>query len=235
MSKDEEPISRVTRSKAEAKANYDRLSRWYDLLAWSERKAVTAGLGLLAAAPGETILEIGYGTGRSLISLARAVGPSGHIYGIDISEGMHRVASQRLCKAGFTGRATLTCGDAIHLPYEDEAFVGVFMAFTLELFDTPEIPAVLRECRRVLRPKGRIVVVAMERKTPPRLAQRLYEWAHRRLPRLVDCRPIDAVQPLTAVGFTVASVRELTVVGLPVQVAVGTLGPSLWAALEDNP
>ena len=234
MTKDGEPLSRVTRSKAQAKATYDRLSRWYDVLAWSERKAVSAGLDLLAAAPGEMILEIGYGTGHSVVTLARAVGSTGHVHGIDISEGMRRVASRRLRKAGLADRATLTSGDAIHLPYEDGTFDGAFLGFVLELFDTPEIPVALCECRRVLRPGGRIVVVAMQRQTPPRFAQRLYEWAHRRLPRLVDCRPIDTVQPLTAVGFTVASVRELTIFGLPVQVALGTLGSSLSAALEDD-
>lgn len=118
MAADGQP-SRVTRSKEEAKVTYDRLSRWYDLIAgWAERKAVVSGLDLLAAAPGETILEIGYGTGQSLAALAHAVGPTGHVYGIDISEGMRRVASRRLRKAGLSDRVTLLCGDATILAAE---------------------------------------------------------------------------------------------------------------------
>ena len=170
----------------------------------------------------ETILEIGYGAGRSLVSLARAVGPSGHVYGIDISEGMHRVASLRVRRADLANRVTLLCADAIHLPYEEEAFDGISIAFTLELFDTPEIPIVLRECRRVLCPGGRIVVVVMEKQTPPSLPQRLYEWAHRKRPTLVDCRPIDVARFLAAAGFEVTQRRALTIWRLPVSVVRGS-------------
>ena len=220
MFKDREPISRVTRSKADAKATYDRLSRWYDVLARGERKAVSAGLDLLAAASDETILEIGFGTGQSLVVLARAVGPTGHIHGIDISEGMHRVASRRIRKAGFTGRVTLTCGDAIHLPHADGTFDGAFLGFVLELLDTPEIPVALRECLRVLCPGGRVAVVAMQMQTPPSFSQRLYEWAHCKFPRLVDCRPIDAGQSLAEAGFDVTQACELTICRLPVSIVL---------------
>ena len=68
-------VSRVKRSREEARANYDRISRWYDLLeGYWEGKARHAGLALLSAKRGENILEIGYGTGHSLVSLANAVG-----------------------------------------------------------------------------------------------------------------------------------------------------------------
>jgi hypothetical protein len=49
MSENEPQISRVTRSKEEAKASYDKLSQWYDMLARSERKCGYAGLQKLSA------------------------------------------------------------------------------------------------------------------------------------------------------------------------------------------
>jgi demethylmenaquinone methyltransferase/2-methoxy-6-polyprenyl-1,4-benzoquinol methylase len=56
-------VSRVTRSKNAAKDSYDRLSKWYDLFASPfEEKFIDSGLQKLHAAPGETILEIGFGT-----------------------------------------------------------------------------------------------------------------------------------------------------------------------------
>ena len=221
MSRDGKQISRVTRSKVVAKASYDRLSRWYDLIAgWSERKAVECGLKQLHAIEGEIVLEIGYGTGRSIVALARAVGPSGRVVGIDLSEGMRRVAASRVRKAGLSDRVELICGDAATLPSEAGSVEAVFMSFTLELFDTPQIPVLLAECYRTLSPGGRIAVVSMQKKTHPGLAQRIYEWAHEKMPRVVDCRPIHAGRALAEAGFSVTQQTEMRMWGLPVSVVL---------------
>ena len=77
---------------------------------------------------------------------------------------MFNVAQANVSKAGLSGRVELTCGDAAKLPFEDNFFNAIYISFTLELFDTPEIPVVLNECQRVLQADGRICIVAMSKK-----------------------------------------------------------------------
>ena len=217
MSQGRNQISRVTRSKDVAKASYDRMSRWYDLIAGtSEWKFVKIGLDLLKASEGEVILDIGYGTGKSVLDLARSVGETGRVYGLDLSEGMHRIASDRVDKAGLSERVDLRCGDAVKLPFEDDIFDAVFTSFTLELFDIPEIPFVLQECKRVLRSGERIVVVSMSKNSEEGIAVRLYEWAHEKLPNYVDCRPIYVTESLSEAGFQVSEKKEMKMWGLPI-------------------
>jgi len=222
MDEESREIRRVWRSKNQARSAYDRLSRWYDLLAgWAERPARETGLGLLAARPGETVLEIGFGTGTSLVKLAEAVGAGGRVCGLDLSEGMLRVARRRLGRAGLSGRVELQLGDAAGLPYPASTFDAVFLSFTLELFDTPEIPIVLRESRRVLRDGGRLVVVAMSKDAGSPLARltvRLYEWAHDRFPAAADCRPIFPALAVSEAGFEVRRQGSLSMWGLPVEI-----------------
>jgi len=211
-------VSRVTRSNAESKAAYDRMSRWYDLLTGgSEKKFREAGLEKLDAREGEVILELGFGTGHCISALAKAVRDSGKVYGIDISEGMLGITSERLAKAGLSKRAELTCDDATALPYPDNFFDALFMSFTLELFDTPVIPVVLHQCKRVLKDGGRICVVAMSGSTNPGTMMKLYEWAHRNFEKYVDCRPIFVEQVLEDASFNILDATTLSMWGLPVK------------------
>lgn len=214
-------IARVPRPRAAAQASYDRLSRWYDRLAGrSEGVARDIGLRQLRVAVGERILEIGFGPGRGLVALAASAGAAGRVYGLDISTGMCAVARARLRRAGLLQRAQLCAGDAFALPFEDASLDVVFMCFTLELFDTPDIPVVLSECRRVLDPHGRMGVVSMLQSERASVPLHLYNWAHRVMPALVDCRPIPAQALVEQAGFGVREVALNSMWGLPVQIVL---------------
>lgn len=175
---------------------------------------------MLDLKPGEIALDIGFGTGYAIVTIAGAVGDSGKVYGVDISEGMLRIAQQNIENAGLSGRVELKCEDATTLPYETDFFDAVFMSFTLELFDTPEIPAVLIECHRVLNSGERICVVAMSKEDEPGIAVRLYEWAHRSFPAMIDCRPIYVQDALRKAGFRVEDVSNQSMWGLPVEIVM---------------
>ncbi len=221
------PISRVTRSKKAAQSTYDRLSRWYDALAGSsEQKFIDAGLQKLSVKDGEAVLEIGFGTGHAVLALAAAVGNAGKVYGVDISTGMCTITRARVNRGGLSDRVALSLGDAAKLPCATESLDAVFMGFTLELFDTPEIPAVLSECLRTLRQSGRICVVALSKGKEAGRMVRLYEWAHRKYPAYIDCRPIFVQKALKDAGFTVSEVTDKSMWALPVQIV---------AAVKPNP
>jgi demethylmenaquinone methyltransferase/2-methoxy-6-polyprenyl-1,4-benzoquinol methylase len=213
-------IQRVFQSKAETKAFYDKISHVYDLLAeHSEGPMRRAGLEKLDARPGEKALEIGFGTGHCLVSLAQSVGPTGKVYGLDLSERMLTVARDNLHKAGMAERVELSCGDALKLAYPSDTIDAIFMSFTLELFDTPEIPLMLAECKRVLRPGGRMMVVAVSKDGENGIILELYEWSHRHFPNLVDCRPIFVRRSLEAAGFRIESAEKKSM-WVPVEIVL---------------
>jgi len=214
-------ISPVDRPKSAVKRNYDRLSAIYDVLAGSSEAPLTRqGLEILAVKPGETVLEIGAGTGRALVLLGDRVGPSGNVHGIDLSRGMLRQAQRRLKRADIFGRHDLVEGDGARLPYAGNQFSAIFLSFSLELFDTPEITGVLGECWRVLKPGGRIGVVSLFRDSQPGAVVRIYEWFHLKLPGVVDCRPINAGSLLQDSGFRLDNRLVKVMWGLPVEILV---------------
>jgi demethylmenaquinone methyltransferase/2-methoxy-6-polyprenyl-1,4-benzoquinol methylase len=214
-------ILRVFQSKDQTRAFYNKISRVYDLLAdRSEAPVRQAGLDLLKARAGESVLELGFGTGHSLVSLAQAVGPSGKAFGLDLSDQMAKLAKANLAKAGLLDRAKIRCGDATQLPYPASSMDAVFMSFTLELFDTPEIPKVLGECKRVLRPGGRIVVVGMSKEGPKDPLVNVFEWTHRHFPNFLDCRPIYVRRALAEAGFTIRKALAKHM-WIPVEIILG--------------
>jgi demethylmenaquinone methyltransferase/2-methoxy-6-polyprenyl-1,4-benzoquinol methylase len=117
-------------------------------------------------------------------------------------------------------RVELYCSDAMNLPYANSVFDAVFTSFTLELFDTPEIPKVLYEIKRVLKSEGRLGVVSMSKEDGMSMMLRLYEWAHKKWPKYVDCRPIYVELSLEDAGYEIISKEKVRLFGLPGEIVV---------------
>ena len=130
------------------------------------------------------------------------------MYGIDISPKMLELANNKIRKRLFTDRVKLACGDAINLPYPDNKFDAVFLSFTLELFDTCEIPKALKEVKRVLKLNGRLFL-------------RLYEWAHIKFPKYIDCRPIFVTKSIKEAGFDIGYKKKAKIFIAPIEIVIG--------------
>ena len=150
-----------TRRSQEANSRqYDRVARFYSTLEPlylifppARRKAVAA-LGLK---PGDTILEIGAGTGRNFPYLVEVVGPSGTVIGVDASKGMLAEAHKLIERRGWSN-VHLLDQDATELQV-DRDVDGVLFSLSYSALPEPR-PALARAWER-LRPKGRVVVMDM--------------------------------------------------------------------------
>jgi ubiquinone/menaquinone biosynthesis C-methylase UbiE len=201
--------------------NYNRIGKLYNAIAGrSEKQLRRSGLRQLHAMPGETILEIGFGTGHSVVEIAEAVGASGKVCGIDISNRMLEIAEARVVAAGYADRIQLQCTDALALPYPERHFDGLFMSFTLEVLQPSEMGRLLQQCRNVIRTDGRICVVGMSTKGKLGIMMNLYEWARAKLPNTIDCRPINVGELLTAAGFEVIEDIVTSFWGLSVEIVL---------------
>jgi len=196
--------------------SYGVVSRFYAVAEGIFEKGLRQkGLQLLSVTLGEVVLEIGFGTGYSLKEIANSVGENGRAYGIDITPQMLEVTRKRLQKAGLMDRVELYEGDAKSMPYQDNKFDAVYMASTLELFDTPDIPRVLKEIKRVLKPGGRLGIASLTKEgREGSLFLRFYEWLHQKIPKYVNCRPIYVEKSVEDVGYEITKTDEFVILKL---------------------
>jgi demethylmenaquinone methyltransferase/2-methoxy-6-polyprenyl-1,4-benzoquinol methylase len=217
-------INRVTRTKAEARANYNRISRWYDVISGpSEAKFRQIGIDMLEVQEGERVLEIGVGTGHAVVSFGENIGDNGSVTGIDLSDEMSSVSQKRILDAGLDARISLCQSDGARLPFCDDLFDAIFMSFTLELFDTPEILEVVLQCRRVLKHAGRVVNISLLKTENPGFVERIYEWLHVQMPVMIDCRPIIAHHAFTSAGYKIDKIKLTNMWGLPVEIVLASV------------
>ena len=128
---------------------------------------------------GQRVLDIAGGTGDLALAFAPKVGMSGQVVHTDINEAMLAEGRNRLLDAGVN-LPTLAC-DAEHLPFADEYFDLVTVAFGLRNMTHKD--AALLEMRRVLKPGGKLLVLEFSKVAKP--LSKIYDWySFKVLPRL---------------------------------------------------
>ncbi|MEO1232374.1 MAG: methyltransferase domain-containing protein [Myxococcota bacterium] len=103
--------------------------------------------------PGETVLDIGSGSGMDLLLAARAVGPEGRAIGVDMTEAM-RAKARAAAEALGLAQVEVRAGDALELPVEDASVDVVISNGVINL--VPDKNRAFSEIARVLRPGGRL-------------------------------------------------------------------------------
>lgn len=137
---------------------YDYSANLYYLLGFREahyrKQAVTA----LNLKPGDSVVEIGCGTGLNFKYLQQAVGDSGRIIGVDLTNAMLQQAEARIEKHHWHN-VELVQGDAATYDFPDN-IRGVISSFALTL--VPEFESVIQRAYQALAPGGRLVILDLK-------------------------------------------------------------------------
>ncbi len=135
---------------------YDRMNRLMTFgldRVWLRRTVSAAAKGT-----SNKILDIATGTADVAIALAHKM-PEAHITGIDLSEGMVAIGRDKVAKSGLESRVKLCVGDALALPFADNSFDTVTVAYGVRNFEN--LDKGYAEMLRVLRPGGRLFVLEL--------------------------------------------------------------------------
>ena len=167
-------------------AMFDRISPKYDALnhllslnidkVWRRKTAK-----IVSRSHPQAILDLATGTADLAIALAKQ-NPKAHIIGMDISEKMLEIGNAKIKKQKLENQIELHYGDAAKLPFEDNTFDVVTVAFGVRNFE--DLDKGLSEIRRVLKPDGKVFI--LEFSMPERsLVNQLYRFYFKRvLPRI---------------------------------------------------
>ena len=185
---------------------YSRTAAFYDgIVAEKQAAAKLTAIDLLARRPGERFVEVGVGTAWAFGRVLRATGAT-NACGLDVALGMLEVARDALETAHGIEDATLLLGDGRALPFGDASIDCMLNTYTFEVLAQDDIPPLLHETLRVLRPGGRVVIVNLTDLTDGSAADEamIEDWKRRYAddPEFFGgARPLQLQSMLEANGF----------------------------------
>jgi demethylmenaquinone methyltransferase/2-methoxy-6-polyprenyl-1,4-benzoquinol methylase len=132
--------------------------------------------------PGHHVLDIAGGTGDLAAKFSRIVGPKGTVVLADINDSMLKVGRDRLVDRGITDNVRFSQADAQYLPFPDNTFDVITIAFGLR--NVTDKDMALRSMLRVLKPGGKLLVLEFS-KPPNQLLSKIYDgYSFNILPKL---------------------------------------------------
>lgn len=148
---------------------FDSIAPAYDFM----NRAMTFGIDklwrrravkMIAKHAPKRILDIATGTGDLAIRLAKSLKPES-VVGVDLSEQMLAIGQEKVKKEGLAGIVSLSPADCMHLPFENEIFDCVTVAYGVRNFE--HLQQGYEEMHRVLRSGGVLCVIELSTPTSP--------------------------------------------------------------------
>jgi SAM-dependent methyltransferase len=195
---------------------YNRLGAGHDRAEIYEGRAKLRGLEQLDLAPGLRLLNLGVGTGKEHFHIQAALAPGGRAVGLDLSPVMLEISRARV-------GAPLLRADAARLPFAAASFDRIFSSYLLDLLSLAELPGLLQDCRRVLQPGGRMVLVSLTEgiDAPSRTVIGLWKSLFRLRPFACGgCRPLQLAGLVEPAGFQLLSREVVVQLGVPSEIVV---------------
>lgn len=199
-------------SRTEFRERYSKLAAIYDPGMWLYRAAgIRIGayrrhaVAALRLEPGDTVVDLGCGTGLNLPHLQHAVGPTGRIIGVDLTPAMLEQAERRVRKAGWRNVELVEADmSTYHFPEDTDGVLA-----TLALATVPDYGDIVARAAAELPPGARIADFELQwPERWPKWLARFAAWLNRPAgvtPDIVDRRPATAIES----HLTDVSTREV--------------------------
>lgn len=155
MSLSKDKIRNLYRKRA---ANYDLSASLYTLIGFREAGYRRQAVAELALKPGDTVVEIGCGTGLNMPSVLDYIGDSGKFIGVDLTDAMLSKARQRIARRGWRN-VELVQSDAAAFDFPP-GINAAYTTFALTL--VPEYEEVIEKVAHALEPGGRLAVLDLK-------------------------------------------------------------------------
>jgi ubiquinone/menaquinone biosynthesis C-methylase UbiE len=195
---------------------YDFIGKRYDWFGGYDAHAKARAFELLGVTPGQYLLEVGIGTGKEHARIHTAILPGGISFGIDISRVMLSLTHQK-------NKTPLCQADARSIPFVSDCFDRVYISYVLDLVPIADIPGILAELQRVLKPCGRIVIVALTEgiTRSSRALVAVWKAVYKVSPiTCAGCRPLQLSRLVEKTGFNHVSQEVIVQMAVPSEILV---------------